>query len=137
MRKPQIVSNLMYHVYNRGVSKQKIFIEDADYRFFMYKIELLKKKYFVKTVIYCLMPNHYHMVLYTTEKAISIPKFMKALQLSFAHRFNKKYTHSGHVFQGRFHNKQVNNLEKIIEYIKQNPVKEGYVKRFENWPYQG
>ena len=137
MRKPQLESGLIYHVFNRGVSKQKIFLEDNDYRFFIYKIGLLKKKYCVKTVVYCLMPNHYHFALYTKDKPEKISKYMKALQLSFAHHFNKKYKHSGHVFQGRFHNKHVNNLEKIIEYIKQNPVKHGFVKKAENWPYQG
>ena len=138
MRKISICSKVIYHIYNRGASKMDIFLNDDDYRYFQYKIAKYKNKYSIKIITYCLMPNHYHLLLYTEDQKENIPKFMHSLQLSSAMRFNKKYPHSGHVFQGRYRNIPVLDpvyMQRIIEYINENPVRKKLVKLAKDWPY--
>jgi len=140
MRNPPICSNVVYHIYNRGVSKRKIFLMDDDYRFFMYKLSFYNKKYLINLISFCLMPNHFHLLLYTEDEKENISKFMKGLQLSYAFYYNKKHDHSGHVFQGKYKNKVVNHplyMDKITKYISENPVRKKLVKAAKEWPYSG
>ncbi len=140
MRKPPISSNTIYHIYNRGVSKRIIFRDESDYKFFMHRIKKFKNQYLVQIVKFCLMSNHYHLLLYTEAKKHNIPMFMKSLQLSYSLHFNKKYDHSGHVFQGTYKSKEITDpiyYNKIIEYIANNPVRKGLVKNAADWPYSG
>lgn len=140
MRKPPIKSSIIYHIYNRGVSKRVIFKNRGDYLFFLAKINSSKTQYSIKIISYCLMPNHYHLLLYTEKDPENIPKFMKVIQQSFALHYNGIYRHAGHVFQGSYKNKIVGNpiyLHKIIDYIAQNPVRRGFVKSAEEWEFSG
>ncbi|MBN1494116.1 transposase [Candidatus Peregrinibacteria bacterium] len=138
-RYPSLHSHTFYHIYNRGVSKQKIFLIEADYRYFMYKLAIFKHKYYIKMIKFCVMPNHFHLLIYTQEKPKNISLFMKGLQYTCAFRFNKKYKHSGHVFESCYKIKSIpaEDLPKIINYIEQNPVRKGLVMRAEDWPYKG
>lgn len=138
MRYPPLEKNVHYHIYNRAVSKRLIFKEDKDYRFFMYKISQYKKKFEMEILIYCVLPNHFHILLRNDHQAKNISKFMQSLQQSYAQYFNKKYEHSGHVFEGRFCHKEVatnRDLAHVKKYILNNPVKHGLVKRYYEWPY--
>jgi putative transposase len=84
------------------------------------------------------MPNHYHLLIYTKKEPTNISHFIKSLQVSYARHFNNKYKHSGHVFQGTYKAKPILDpiyMQKIIKYIKNNPVKDGLVKRSNDWKY--
>jgi len=86
------------------------------------------------------MPNHYHLIIRSSKGAKNISKFMKCLQQSYSRKFNFKYEHSGHVFQGAYKHVPIkSNLElaRVIQYIAENPVKAGLVKRAEDWPHSG
>lgn len=138
MRYPQLRKNLYYHIYNRAVSKQLIFKEDADYRFFMYKIGFYKKIHKIEILVYCILPNHFHLLLKSDHNPKNISKFMQSIQQSYAQYFNKKYEHSGHVFESKFHHKEVitnRDLAYVKRYICNNAVKHGFVKRYYQWPY--
>ena len=140
MRKPKVRKNVVYHIYNRGVSKWKIYKKDADYKFFIYKLAQYKKKYEIEIVSYCVMPNHFHLLVRSPYKGEYISQFMKSLQLSYACYFNREYKHSGHVFQGSYNNKEVGTgryLARVIDYIAMNPVRKGLVLSPEKWPYSG
>jgi len=140
MRKYKIESSVVYHIYNRGVSKRSIFLSDSDYRFFIYKFFNFKKQYFINCINYCLMPNHYHFLIYTKKEPKNISNFIKSLQVSYSRHFNNRYKHSGHVFQGAYNAKPILDpvsMEKIIKYIKNNPVKNGLVKFQSEWKYSG
>jgi len=116
--------NLYYHVYSRGNQKQPIFHQDADYQRFIKKIEEYQKKYKVDILAYCLMPNHFHFLLYQPTK-LNINKFMQALLVSHIRYFQKKYNLIGHLFQGRFRAKIVDSehyLLQLSRYIHQNPL---------------
>lgn len=138
MRYPELKKNIHYHIYNRSVSRQTIFKDDQDYRYFMYKISQYKKRYEIRVLRYCVLPNHFHLLLRQDEQAENISMFMNSLQRVYARFFNKKYKHSGHVFEGRFCHKEITTnrgLTKVKKYILNNPVKHGHVERYYKWPY--
>ncbi len=138
MRYPQLQKNLHYHIYNRAISKRLIFKHDIDYRFFMYKISEFKQIHNILILVYCIMPNHFHLLLRSDNEAQNISKFMKSILQSYSRYFNKSRNHTGHVFEGRFCHKSVNNrldMKKVKKYILDNPVKAGLVKKYYDWPY--
>jgi len=145
IRKAPLISGEYYHIYNRGNSKQKIFHDIHDYNHFLsllfllnrkenFKIEFLRKSNpynFLKTSslvsigAYCLMPNHFHILLTETEDG-SISKFMQKLTTAYSVFYNKKYKRTGALFEGKFKSKHANNdiyLKYLFSYIHLNPIK--------------
>lgn len=130
--------NSHYHIYNRAVSKQPIFREDVDYRYFMFKLSQYMRKYEIDIFVYCILPNHFHLLLRSHSKAENISKFMQSLQRVYGTYFNKKYNHSGHVFESKFCHKKAKtsrDLAGVKKYILNNPVKHGYVDKYYEWSY--
>jgi len=130
-----------YHIYNRGNAKEDIFIEDMDYSVYLKRLDLYKEKHQVSIICYCLMPNHVHFLIrQNTDKPIY--KFIQSLHTSYSMYFNKKYDKVGHIFQGRFMQKNINYDEYLLHlsrYIHLNPLLAGIVKRIEdyNWSSYG
>lgn len=129
-RGPRFVfENAFYHVFNRGINKQPIFITPRDYSFFLKKLSDLKKKFDHSLYAYCLMPNHFHLSIQTRKVPIS--KIMASLTTSFSMYFNRTHNHFGPVFQNRFKSILVQNNPYFMElsrYIYLNPVKAGLAK---------
>lgn len=116
--------NAFYHVFNRGINKQEIFISENDYQYFLFKLHKQKEKYDFSVYAYCLMPNHFHLSIQTRK--IPISKIMSSLSTSYSMYFNKKFHHFGPVFQNRFKSILVENDGYFLElsrYIYLNPVK--------------
>ncbi|OGH49880.1 MAG: hypothetical protein A3H17_02375 [Candidatus Levybacteria bacterium RIFCSPLOWO2_12_FULL_37_14] len=126
-RGPRFVSqNAFYHVFNRGINKQDIFLTDDDYRFFLKKLKDLKKKYDHSIYSFCLMPNHFHISIQTRKSPIS--KIMASLITSYSMYFNRTHGHLGPVFQNRFKSILIENNSyflKLSQYIYLNPVRAG------------
>jgi len=138
MRKFTLVKNFNYHIYNRGFYKQRLFIDESDYRFFMFKISQLKQILKIKIYIYCLMPNHYHFLLKCNQNPKKISNFIHRLHIAYARYYNNKYDNSGHVFQGPYQYKPVTtqaSFKHLFKYINENPVEAGLVKTPQDWPY--
>lgn len=113
-----------YHVYNRGNRKQKIFLQSRDYRRFLERMCEYKEKFAVSVLSYCLMPNHFHLLL-KQETSLPLTAFMLRLGTSYAKYFNIKYEEVGSLFQGRFKAKQIESDEYLLHlsrYIHRNPV---------------
>ncbi len=113
-----------YHVYNRGNRKQQIFLQDRDYERFLEKIIEYKKKFPIKIISYCLMPNHFHFLLQQLAPN-AISRFFSNLCNSHSKYFNIKYETVGSIYQGRFKAKTVNKDEYLVHlsrYIHLNPV---------------
>jgi len=116
--------NAFYHVFNRGINKQDIFLADEDYEFFLSKLYALRRKYDHSIYAMCLMPNHFHISVQTRKTPIS--KIMSSLTTSYSMYFNHKYQHFGPVFQNRFKSILIENDSYFLElsrYIYLNPVK--------------
>lgn len=121
----------LYHVYNRGNRRQDVFRRVGDYEFFIFKVNELAAKYSLQVKGYCLMDNHYHLLIKTGSNPKELSKFMQRLLTSFCLYTNKKYSVSGHVFQGRFQASLISTeryKKTIIRYLKENPVKAKYVR---------
>ena len=128
MKRPQFTTNELYHVYNRGVEKRKVFVDKDDYFRFIhdlyefndktsaenlyykqaalksYEVEprkIAKRKLLVEIVAFCLMPNHFHILL-RQHQDNGIVKFMQKLGTGYTMFFNQKYQRVGGLFQGKF-----------------------------------
>ncbi len=144
IRKVNFVDREYYHIYNRGNNKQKIFQNKNDYEYFLkliflanreqkFKISFLgpgvydteKEAEIVGIGAYCLMPNHFHLLItQTSENGIS--KFMHKVLSSYSHYFNKKYDRTGFLFESKFKSEYVDDdiyLKYLFSYIHLNPVK--------------
>jgi putative transposase len=139
----QIAPESIYHIYNRSVLKITIFRCAPDYARFLVRMTELKVRYPVEILAYCLMPNHFHLLLKEPAQPLkdnvsNISQYLQQLQNAYAKYFALKYKHSGRVFQGVFKSKQVKDDSyylQLIQYIHQNPVRKKLVKTPEHWPY--
>ena len=89
-----------YHVMNRGRRGEEVFTGKNDYNAFIELLKELVEDYNVKIAAYCLMSNHYHLLVETPQPNLS--KGMKYVNGRYAQYFNRRYKRVGHVFQGRF-----------------------------------
>lgn len=143
MEKRRIFAGEIYHIYNRGNQKMKLFRKPSDYKKFIRRIHEYSKKFSVHIFTYCLMPNHFHLLLKEpfrkSSKWSNISHFLHLLQTSYAKYFchiNRNY--SGHVFQGTYKIKHVKNDEYFLtlqHYIYTNPVRKKLVVSPEDWPW--
>ena len=88
-RKQRITYKGIYHIINRGVDKRIIIEENEDYEKFMELIKIMLEKFTIKLHAYCLMTNHYHLLLETTDENIS--EAIQYLNGTYSMYFNKKY----------------------------------------------
>jgi putative transposase len=129
-RGPRILlDNMYYHIIARGNQKQKIFLEDSDFEEYLRLLKHFKRKYGLRLLGYCLMPNHVHMILESKE-ANHLVKFMQGLTQTYTMWFNQKYKKAGHLWQGRFKNMLIYKDDYFLEciyYVENNPVRAGLV----------
>ena len=129
-RKPRIEIAGKYHIINRGVEQRTIFEDASDYEYFEALMCFYAKSYGITLHNYCLMSNHYHLLIEIQEENLS--KFMRQLNMNYAIYFNKKYKRSGHLWQGGFKSWYITDeayLYTLMCYIEQNPLKANYGKR--------
>lgn len=153
-----------YHLFNRGSYKNKIFLDQQDYQTFISILSYYLKSptakhlsYFpriknphsrtkpstesptVHLVAYCLMPNHFHLLVKQLPKATqktNISNLMRRTMITYAMEFQNKYKHQGHLFQGKYKNVTVDSDRQLLyisKYIHQNPKK--LTKKLSGYPY--
>ncbi|NOX96890.1 MAG: transposase [Nitrospirae bacterium] len=130
-----LTDGFIYHVLNRGNGKQEIFHKDQDYKGFVELIEEAKSRYSVKILAYCLMPNHFHLVVMPIQ-AEELSKYMQWLMTSHVRRYHTCYGTSGHVWQGRFKSFMIQedrHLLTVLRYVEGNPVRANLVKSAKDW----
>ena len=135
-RKPRIEVAGYYHIINRGVGQRIVFKETDDYEYFEELLCFYAKSYNITLHNYCLMSNHYHLLIEIQQENLS--KFMRQLNGNYAIYFNKKYKRTGHLWQGRFKSRYVTDeayLYSLMLYIEQNPLKAKIVKELDEYPY--
>ena len=113
-----------YHVINRGNNQEKIFLNDRDKEKFLEYLEKANERFSIIIHTYCLMSNHYHLLVETPEPNLSVA--MQWINVSYATYFNRKRGRVGHLFQGRFKAILIDAdqyLKHLSRYIHLNPVK--------------
>ncbi len=126
-----------YHIYNRGNNKEKIFFERENYRFFLTKFIEYMPPNEVEIHAYCLMPNHYHLIVRVMEE-FNYSRAMQHFGISYAKSINSWYGRAGHLFQGRFGARLVHSAEYLLHlsrYIHLNPVDARLVKSAQDWEF--
>jgi REP element-mobilizing transposase RayT len=126
-----------YHIINRGVERRNIYLEPKDYEFFLDLMVKLSKDYEITVHAFCLMTNHYHLLLETKHQNIS--KAIQFLNDKYAKYFNKKYNRTGHLWQGRYKSYPLFDdvhFWIVSKYIERNPIKANMVENVEFYKYQ-
>ena len=126
-----------YHVINRGNGRTTVFHKSQDYDAFLSLLTEAKKRHRVKIFGFCVMPNHFHLVLEPAHQTAR-SQFMQWLLTSHVRRYHKHYGTSGHIWQGRFKSFPVQRDEHLItvlRYVLQNPVRAGLSETIHEWPW--
>ncbi len=128
-----------YHIYNRGAHKKEIFFEEENYKFLVRLFEKYLEPYCVTVVAYCLMPNHYHLVVKQNSNSNGdIGNFLKTTFNAYTQAINNRFGLSGTLFQGQAKVKHISSDEycvHLIRYIHLNPVTAKLIKRAEDWKF--
>ncbi len=137
MRIEEIFPEQYYHVYNRGVSDTPIFFQQRNWYFFLRRWRKYCLPEYADTIAYCLMPTHYHFLLYIKIENFG-KKVMQPFLVSYTKSINNQQGRYGSLFQGPFQAKLVDTeayLSHLTRYIHLNPVVAGYVDNPADWDY--
>lgn len=126
-----------YHVISRGNSRQTVFHKDEDYAAFLRLFDAAHERCPMRVLAYCLMPNHFHLVLWPREDG-DLSRWMQWLLTTHVRRYHEHYQTSGHVWQGRFKAfpiQEDEHLLTVLRYAERNPERAGLIKRGKPWPW--
>ncbi len=130
--------NSFYHIYNRGNRKNAIFYEQQDYSRFLSLMRRFSRDYNIEIYLYCLMPNHFHLLVQSGPSPNEISLFMHRFMTSYVMYLNKKYFLVGRLFQSPYQTRYIRtqqSLNRVTDYIKRNPVKAGLVRKSEDYKW--
>lgn len=127
----------IYHVINRGNMGMQVFADTEDYDYFLKLLYIGLKKESVDVHAYCLMPNHFHLLLVPRVQG-GLSRLMQWLMTSHVRNFHKKHKSSGHIWQGRYKSfivqKETYYLS-LLRYIESNALRAGLCKKAKEWVY--
>ena len=136
-RKPRLeFPGAIYHINHRGNHQEYIYHDDDDRKLFLKLLQTTIQRMNWICHAYCLMGNHYHLLIEIPEGILS--RGMAWLNGVYTQKFNKKYGLTGHLFQGRFKSKPIeDNMQFLtgVRYIVRNPVDAGMVESADQWPW--
>ena len=127
-------SGALYHITSRGNERKKIFLDDGDRTTFLEILADYHNRYYIYIHSFVLMENHYHLILETPHG--NLLKVMHGLNGHYTGYFNRKYSRSGHLFQGRYKGILVDKdsyLLQLSRYVHLNPAKAGIVDKPEQY----
>jgi len=135
----------IYHVMMRGINHQVIFEDTEDYQYFMACMERFGISYDDEGMpigqnctyyAYCLMGNHFHLLL--RERKEKVGQTLKRIADAYVYYYNRKYMRSGHLFKDRFRSEPVDTIHQftaLLSYIHRDPIKVGLSKLAGDYPY--
>ena len=153
----RFIPNNLYHIYNRGNNQQRIFFNRENYLFFLKKIKKRLTPH-CRILAWCLMPNHFHLMVYYPEALSNQPlsdnfesgnfgvmqpltRSIAILVSSYAKAINKQQRRTGSLFQQKTkaklltENKNTDYPFVCFHYIHQNPLKASLVRQLEDWEF--
>jgi putative transposase len=128
-----LIVGRFYHLYNRGNHRDSIFHCASDYERFLWALTDAAAEYDVEVAAYCLMPNHYHVLVRLGIDA-NLSAMMSSCTISYTKWFNRRYGQVGHLFQGRYRTRAIENdadLMNVSRYIHRNPIELGGLLGYE------
>ena len=135
-RKPRLDLDGFHHIINRGVARSNVYRCNEDKEKFLEILCKACRIYKVNIHDYCLMDNHYHILLETTTGNLSL--FMRQINANYAIYFNKKYKRTGHLWQGRYKSWYIvdeSYLYSLFRYIEHNPLKAKMRQHIGDYPF--
>ena len=133
------VGNMVYHALNRANFRSRLFKKDAHYEDFLAVAEESLKGVPMRLLAYCLMPNHWHLVLYPRADG-GLSRFLQRITLTHTQRYHAqtRTVGYGHVYQGRYKSLPVESdrhFLALVRYVERNAQRAQLVKRAEDWPW--
>jgi putative transposase len=125
-----------YHVMNRGRRGEVVFVDDQDYSQFTVLLRETSEIWNIRIAAYCLMPNHYHMLVQTPDANIS--RSMRHLNGVFTQRYNRRHRCDGQLFRGRYKSIIIDAdsyLLQAVRYIHRNPLRAELVDTLDNYKW--
>lgn len=126
----------VYHITSRGNEKKAVYKDDQDRENFLRTLQRVNQRYHWICHAYCLMDNHYHLLIETPDGNLSLG--MRQLNGVYTQLFNQRHRRTGHLLQGRYHaiviQKDTHLLE-VCRYVVLNPVRAHIKKRPEDWKW--
>jgi len=138
-KRRKFVEGAVYHVGSRTNNKICVFDTALGRRIMLSSIEDAKEKYIFKLHNFCIMPNHFHLLI-SPENGTNLSKIMQWIKTHSAKRWNYYNNFSDHLWGERFFSRPITNMEEYVvasDYIDQNPVKAGLVKNAYEWEASG
>ena len=131
------IGGYIYHVLNRANARVQIFDINKDYQLFENTLKEAVEKYDMRLLSFCLMPNHWHLVLYPKNDG-DLARFMGWLTNTHTRRWHieKGTIGQGHLYQGRYKSflcQDDNHFLALVRYVERNAKRANLVKRAENW----
>jgi len=135
-RRPRLDMAGFHHIVNRGVAKNNVYKCDEDKEKYLEILCKACKIYRVNVHDYCLMDNHYHLLIETTSENLSL--FMRQINSNYAIYFNKRYKRTGHLWQGRYKSWYIvkeQYLYDLFRYIEHNPIEAKMANKIGEYPF--
>jgi len=133
-RPPRLLPDGLFHVSARTAADQLLFRDDDDRHVFLGQLRRLTRRFGLELLAYCLMDTHFHLLLAGCSS--NLAQAMQRLNGGYAHYFNERHDRHGRVFGQRYSARPVEDeqhLEKLWEYIEENPAKAGLCRFDEPW----
>lgn len=126
----------IFHLTSRGNARRRIFFDDRDYRAFLLELKLTARRHRWRCLSYCLMPNHFHLLIQTPE--LTRADGMRDLKSEYARTFHRRYGTDGSLFKPRYRPQLIQEHGYLLAaalYIAKNPLRAGLVDDPSDWPW--
>jgi REP-associated tyrosine transposase len=137
-RLPRLIADgLIYHALNRGNNRAAVFLDARDFLTFLLALRQTKERYPFRLFGYCLMGNHFHLLLQPEERQ-SISRILQSLTVAHTWHYHRRYHGSGHVWQGRFKSPIIQDDEHlltVLRYVEGNALRANMVADLAAYPW--
>ncbi|MFH1099240.1 MAG: transposase [Candidatus Uhrbacteria bacterium] len=137
-RAPRVdVGDIIYHALNRANARRQIFTTHLDYQAFERLLAAAQERFFMRILAYCLMPNHWHLVLHPQHDG-DLASFMGWMTQAHTQRWHTAHetVGTGHLYQGRYKSFPVQDdayFLQLCRYVERNPLRAQLVSRVQDW----
>jgi putative transposase len=136
-RSRQLYEGCYAHIISRSIRKEKIFLEEKDFKHFLSLLKEAKEKYIFNLFHYCLMQTHFHFVVQVLQLE-DLSRALNFIKKRYVIYYHSKYRLNGPIWRERYKSlliEDTNYLYACGQYVEYNPVKAGIVSKIEDWEY--